>query len=103
MINGSLNKLIDGNTAQSILSIIGTNREHFKEAKQFLRDSAYYQIIKMNSLQNSIDEQDKLHIDTFQPVYKIWIPLENITSVDIPLTVSPGSHKTTAERLIYEG
>lgn len=102
VINGSLNKLIDGNTAQSILSIIGINREHFKEAKQFLRDSAYYQIIKMNSLQNSIDEQDKLHIDTFQPVYKIWIPLENITSVDIPLTVSPGSHKTTAERLIYE-
>ena len=48
------------------------------------------------------DPQTQLHRDTFHPVMKAWLYLDDITADVGPLTYAPGTHRPTPGRLAWE-
>ena len=48
------------------------------------------------------DPQYKFHTDTFQPTFKFWIYIEDITMEQGPLNVIPRSHIPTESRLEWD-
>lgn len=55
-----------------------------------------------NHLHHKSDPQYKFHTDTFQPTFKCWIYIDDVTSAQGPLNVVPQSHILTEARLKWD-
>jgi hypothetical protein len=48
------------------------------------------------------DPQTSMHIDTFHPTMKAWLFLQDVAEEDGPFAYTPGSHRRTPRREVWE-
>src|SRR6202007_1769658 len=62
----------------------------------------WVQSISRHACAGPVDPQTLLHADTFHPTVKAWLFLTDVAEDAGPFTYVPGSHRLTAERLLWE-
>jgi Phytanoyl-CoA dioxygenase (PhyH) len=62
----------------------------------------WVQSILRHACAGPVDPQTALHADTFHPTVKAWLFLTDVAEDAGPFTYVPGSHRLTAERLLWE-
>ncbi len=63
---------------------------------------AYVQTVFAGAAPRGVDPQTSLHMDTFHPVMKAWLYLDDITEAVGPLVYAPGTHRRTPRREAWE-
>ncbi len=63
---------------------------------------AYVQTVFAGAEAAGTDPQTALHMDTFHPVMKAWLYLDDITEAVGPLVYAPGTHLRTPRREAWE-
>ncbi len=87
-----------------VSDIIGVPPLHKGTISEGILKTAFYQTLHANNLEllSLNDEQTQLHCDSFHPIFKVWIYLNDVNSDQSNLCISPSSHKVTKKRLHYE-
>lgn len=63
---------------------------------------AYLQTVFAGAAAAGVDPQTALHMDTFHPVMKAWLYLDDITDAVGPLVYAAGTHRRTPRREAWE-
>lgn len=71
-------------------------------AAHFAQPFFYLQIIIADPDRGDADPQTSLHMDTFHPIAKAWLFLQDVGPEDGPFQFVPGSHRLTPARAAWE-